>query len=185
MTRLKLNPKIVQTVVISHIHQDHLGGLEGFLMENSDVTVYIPATFPDSIRRMIRATGADLKNVARLTELAPNIFTTGPLRNGLNEQALVVDTEQGLVIMTGYAHPGIVRVVEAAHARRPSRPIALVMGGFRLLSTTPPILGESFRRSAVSAWKRSRHPIARATWPAAVSGSRMERASSKEGQEWF
>ena len=30
MTRLKLDPKAVQAVVISHIHQDHLGGLKGF-----------------------------------------------------------------------------------------------------------------------------------------------------------
>jgi 7,8-dihydropterin-6-yl-methyl-4-(beta-D-ribofuranosyl)aminobenzene 5'-phosphate synthase len=152
MTRIKLDPKAIQAVVISHIHQDHLGGLEGFLAANGDVTVYIPAAFPDSVRRMIRATGAGLRDVTRPTDLAPDIFTIGPLGNGLDEQALVVETEEGLVIITGCAHPGIVRIVEAAHAHRSGQPIALVMGGFHLKSASASEIAriiQAFRRLGV------------------------------------
>lgn len=153
MTRMELDPKAFRAIVISHIHQDHLGGLEGFLAENGDVTVYVPASFPGSVRHMIRAAGAEVTDVGASTEVAPDIFTTGPLGDGVDEQALVVDTDEGLVIVTGCAHPGIVRIVEAARAQRPGRPIALVMGGFHLLSASrADVAGiiEAFRRLGVN-----------------------------------
>lgn len=134
MRRMKLNPQAVQAVVISHAHGDHLGGLKGFLTENSNATAHIPASFPDSVRQMIHAAGAEHKNVTDAGEIVSGIYTTGLLGNGLEEQALVVDASDGLIIITGCAHPGIVRIVKAAHEQRPDRPIALVMGGFHLRS---------------------------------------------------
>jgi len=134
MRQMKLNPQAIQAVVISHVHGDHLGGLKGFLTENRNATAHIPAAFPDSVRQMIHAAGAEHKNVTDAGEIVSGVYTTGPLDNGLEEQALVVDASDGLVVMTGCAHPGIVRIVKAAHEQRPNRPIALVMGGFHLLS---------------------------------------------------
>jgi hypothetical protein len=124
MSQMNFDPEVIQAVVISHVHRDHLGGLEGFLAANRDVMVYIPASFPDAIRRMIRGAGADFTDITGPTEVAPDIITTGPLGDGLDEQALVVDTDEGLVVITGCAHPGIVRIVELAHTLRPGRPIA-------------------------------------------------------------
>jgi len=37
MKKLGIDPKSIDKVVISHIHGDHLGGLEGFLKENNKV----------------------------------------------------------------------------------------------------------------------------------------------------
>jgi len=47
------------------------------------------------------------------------------------EQALVIQTEQGLVIITGCAHPGIVAIIEQAQSLF-GEPMHLVMGGFHL-----------------------------------------------------
>ena len=36
MKKLDINPKDIDTVVISHNHWDHTGGLQGFLKENGN-----------------------------------------------------------------------------------------------------------------------------------------------------
>ena len=45
------------------------------------------------------------------------------------EQALVLHTEDGLVVVTGCAHPGIASIVECAKEML-DRPVDLVCGGF-------------------------------------------------------
>jgi 7,8-dihydropterin-6-yl-methyl-4-(beta-D-ribofuranosyl)aminobenzene 5'-phosphate synthase len=152
MRQMKIDPKGVHAVVISHIHGDHLDGLQGLLAQNSEVRAFIPAAFPDSVRNMIRATGADFVDVTGPIEVIPGVSATGPLGDGLDEQALVVETNAGLVVMTGCAHPGIVHVVKEAHDQRLGQPIALVMGGFHLLSAdAADVAGiiDSFRRLGV------------------------------------
>jgi 7,8-dihydropterin-6-yl-methyl-4-(beta-D-ribofuranosyl)aminobenzene 5'-phosphate synthase len=69
----------------------------------------------------------------------------GPLGTSLQEQALVVETGKGLVVITGCAHPGIVSIVKKARAMRPNAGVALVMGGFHLLSASPRQIDEIVR----------------------------------------
>jgi 7,8-dihydropterin-6-yl-methyl-4-(beta-D-ribofuranosyl)aminobenzene 5'-phosphate synthase len=47
------------------------------------------------------------------------------------EQALIVETPSGLVVLTGCAHPGVVEIARAAQAYR-GRDLQLLMGGFHL-----------------------------------------------------
>ena len=47
------------------------------------------------------------------------------------EQALVIQTEQGLVVITGCAHPGIVAILEQAQSLF-EESVYMVMGGFHL-----------------------------------------------------
>ena len=42
MKKLGINPSSIKKVVISHVHTDHIEGLEGFLDKNSNITVFIP-----------------------------------------------------------------------------------------------------------------------------------------------
>ena len=59
----------------------------------------------------------------------------------LVEQALVARTQQGLVIVTGCAHPGVDRMV--AQAKRGGRDeILLVVGGFHLGGASRRRMGE-------------------------------------------
>ena len=48
--------------------------------------------------------------------------------------AALLQTEAGTVVITGCAHPGIVKIVETAKTVLPDDNVALVMVGFRLLN---------------------------------------------------
>jgi 7,8-dihydropterin-6-yl-methyl-4-(beta-D-ribofuranosyl)aminobenzene 5'-phosphate synthase len=132
MAKLKIKPADIHKIVISHVHTDHLGGLKEFLKVNNNVEVYIPASFPDSVRQSITASGARYRNVTGPLQIDKGVFTTGEMGTSPIEQSLVVNTSQGLVVVTGCAHPGIARIVKRAKEVVPNRPVALVMGGFHL-----------------------------------------------------
>jgi 7,8-dihydropterin-6-yl-methyl-4-(beta-D-ribofuranosyl)aminobenzene 5'-phosphate synthase len=55
---------------------------------------------------------------------------------GIQEQALVLHTSLGLILITGCAHPGILKMTERAQSIF-DEPIYLVMGGFHLRSKSP------------------------------------------------
>ncbi len=68
-------------------------------------------------------------------EIRPRIHTTGEVGRGIVEQGLAVETSEGLVVVTGCAHPGVVEMVRAAKAIAKGE-VALVMGGFHLGSAS-------------------------------------------------
>ena len=53
----------------------------------------------------------------------------------IKEQSLLVDSPQGMVVVTGCSHPGIVSILERAKTVL-DRPIHLVFGGFHLMQHT-------------------------------------------------
>ncbi len=128
---LGIDPKTIEMVFVSHIHGDHVGGLRGFLRENPDVTVCAPASFPASFAEEVRRFGAALRQITEPEQLMPGVYTTGEMDGNIPEQSLVVSTEAGLVVVTGCAHPGLIRVVEQAK-RVAQGEIALAIGGFHL-----------------------------------------------------
>lgn len=121
----------VDAVVISHVHGDHVGGLAGFLEENHAVTVYLPQSFPGSIKDATRGAGAELVEVHGPVEICEHVHSTGELGNGIKEQSLAVETSRGLVVITGCAHPGIVDIVRRAKELTGEQ-VYLVVGGFHL-----------------------------------------------------
>ena len=60
MRKLKIDPAEIDAIVLSHIHGDHVGGLNGFLEENSRVIVFLPQSFPGSFKDMVRSFGAQV-----------------------------------------------------------------------------------------------------------------------------
>jgi 7,8-dihydropterin-6-yl-methyl-4-(beta-D-ribofuranosyl)aminobenzene 5'-phosphate synthase len=132
MTELQIDAGEVDIVVLSHIHGDHVGGLSGFLEENSAVTVYLPQSFPQSFKDEVKSLGAKVEEVYEAGELFSGVYTTGELGNGTKEQSLIVTTGKGLVIITGCAHPGVANIIRVAKDVVPDGRVYLVIGGFHL-----------------------------------------------------
>lgn len=145
MQALGVDPGNIESVVISHLHADHLGGLSALLAANPNVTLWIPSTFPESVRRDILTAGARYRDVSGPTRIAQGIHTTGGMGRAPKEQSLIVDTAEGIVVITGCAHAGIVNVVRAARNLFSDRPITLVMGGFHLLLASNDEVAETIR----------------------------------------
>jgi 7,8-dihydropterin-6-yl-methyl-4-(beta-D-ribofuranosyl)aminobenzene 5'-phosphate synthase len=131
MQRLGLDVEAVDAVVLSHIHGDHIGGLAAVLARNPDVTVYLPESFPASFRQEVTDFGAAVETVAGPRQLLQGVYSTGEMGWGVEEQALIVDARDGLVVVTGCAHPNVADMAERATTFR-GRKIALLIGGFHL-----------------------------------------------------
>jgi len=131
MEKLKIAPKEVNAVVLSHVHYDHIGGLSYFLKRNQDVTVYMPQSLPRSVKDTVRLAGARLVDVHKPIKICKDVYSTGELGSFIKEQSLIIKTTKGLIVITGCAHPGVVNIVKSAKEMLKSN-VYLVLGGFHL-----------------------------------------------------
>lgn len=139
MKKLGSNPQDVDAVFLSHIHGDHTRGLKTFLQQNPHVTVFMPASFPESFQESLRAPGLVLKSLNKPAKLFNKVYTSGEMGSWIKEHSLVINTPKGLVIITGCAHPGIVQIVKTIKNWLQTE-VYLVMGGFHLAGEPPPEL---------------------------------------------
>lgn len=130
MSALGLDPKAIDIVVLSHIHGDHTGGLMGLLATGARPLVYLPVSFPEQFKSNLRGL-VTVHEVNKAQEIVPGIYTTGEMGTDIREQGLVVETNQGLVVIAGCAHPGILAMVRQAQVIADAQ-IYLVVGGFHL-----------------------------------------------------
>ncbi len=131
MKKLEIDSEKIDLIVLSHIHGDHIGGLDGFLKTNPKVYVYLPKSFPTSLKRNIEKYGTKVVDVQKPMEICKGIYSTGELGTWIIEQSLIIHTNKGMVVITGCAHPGIVKIVEKAKNIIKDK-VLLVMGGFHL-----------------------------------------------------
>jgi 7,8-dihydropterin-6-yl-methyl-4-(beta-D-ribofuranosyl)aminobenzene 5'-phosphate synthase len=134
MAALHINPLEIESVVLSHNHSDHTGGLNALLATGVQPNVYLLPSFPPAFKQ-------PLSQMTTVIETTPDqailegIFTTGEMGGDIPEQAIAIEVEQGVVMLTGCAHPGIVAMIEHVKATS-GRPIYLVLGGFHLKDKT-------------------------------------------------
>jgi len=130
--RLGVDLSTIEAIVLSHIHGDHVNGLYSVLRTGISPTTYVPYTFPHMFKSYARSK-TEVVEVSDAVEIYPGIHLTGVLSGPPDEQALVVETGEGIVVVTGCSHPGIVRIVRRAKTLIDGD-VALVMGGFHLMS---------------------------------------------------
>ncbi len=121
----------IDVVVLSHVHGDHTGGLAGLLEKKCQIAVYVPKSVPTKFKENIQKCGAELIEVKEPLMICQDVYSTGQLGKLIKEQSLAIRTKAGLVVITGCAHPGILRMVDAATNSAEGN-ILLVMGGFHL-----------------------------------------------------
>ncbi len=151
MAILGIDPGDIDAVVISHVHHDHAGGMAGLLQVHSDVTVYLPTSFPDDLKEAVTGSGARLVQVAGPVEICRHVHSTGELGGSVKEQSLVIDMGKGLVVITGCAHPGVLNIVQQAKKQLQGE-VHLVLGGFHLSWTSSSKIqriAEDMRREGV------------------------------------
>ena len=127
-------------LVISHLHLDHVGGVEGQLRRTfrlgkaQEVPLSLPAYVPTDMTH----SRADVCVVDRAMVLGPGVAVLPPMTRMLfwmgkiAEQALVVNVRgRGLVVVTGCGHPEIERMLAAAE-QVVDAPVYAVIGGLHL-----------------------------------------------------
>jgi len=128
LAALAIDPHCIDRVVLSHYHGDHTGGSDSLLGVEGRRTVYVPRSFPSDFKARV-AQRAQVVEVSEPMVIADQIRTTGEIGAAIVEQSLIVETDQGLVLVTGCAHPGIVEIVRQA---KRYGDVYLVVGGLHL-----------------------------------------------------
>lgn len=188
---LGLDLGAVDTVILSHHHWDHTGGLvalrRNFLESNPAAIgqahvgegIFLPRSMdPEAMKRFANI-GPPQELLVKMSdireeyeamggsfivhdepyEIQPGVWITGPIpriheernwtkfnrieRDGAYEedtlpedQALVLDTVDGLVVIAGCGHSGIVNTLEYARKITGDKPVLAVIGGFHMMSLT-------------------------------------------------
>lgn len=104
---LGIDPRIIGTIVLSHEHWDHIGGIEALVPFVSDAKLYRLAK--QSLSENIHFIPAE--NTA---EIAKGVYTTGRLKGSVDEQSLVLESKKGLFVLVGCSHPGVEKILTVA-----------------------------------------------------------------------
>ena len=137
LKRMNIDTEKIDTVVISHDHWDHTGGLWEILKKRKGISVYALPNFSLEFKEEVKALEALLIERKDFSEIVKDVFITGEISGTYHErympeQALVVKTDKGITVITGCAHPGIIKILEKVKAKFPTEHFYMVLGGFHL-----------------------------------------------------
>ncbi|UCG86175.1 MAG: MBL fold metallo-hydrolase [Gemmatimonadota bacterium] len=132
LRKLEIAPNSISHAVFSHEHGDHMNGIYQLFPMNSSMAVYFLDSFQEAWFQKAQAVGMRPQRVTGPVEIVPGIYTTGIVEGPVSEQALIIETSKGLVVLTGCSHPGVAKIVEAAEKQRSQDSVRLVLGGFHM-----------------------------------------------------
>jgi 7,8-dihydropterin-6-yl-methyl-4-(beta-D-ribofuranosyl)aminobenzene 5'-phosphate synthase len=130
--KMGIDASTMDIIVFSHEHGDHTQGLPAFVKMKKDIPVLIPVSFSESFKKRMIGFGLDPVLVNKPAEICDNLYTSGEFAYQIPEQALVMNTRNGLVVMTGCSHPGIDDMLKEINSAF-NKNIYMVFGGFHLL----------------------------------------------------
>ncbi len=138
MKILKVDIDRIEAVVISHDHWDHQGGLWTLLRKKKGLTVYACPNFSTEFKGKVKKLNGNLVEAKKNIEISKSIFITGEIAGEykgeyMPEQALVVKTDKGISVITGCAHPGIIKILNRIKDVFLEENIYICLGGFHLM----------------------------------------------------
>jgi len=170
--RLDIPVKSIQSIVVSHGHYDHMGGLTEALDMTGPIDLYL---HPEALGKKFNRNGQDISSpmtdvtniqsltrdiiyTSKPTEITSDIHVTGEIpRNHaiedtggpfytdqqrmhsdslVDDQAVYIETSQGVVVLLGCGHSGVVNTLEYVKAVTGEKPIRGVIGGMHLLNAS-------------------------------------------------
>jgi 7,8-dihydropterin-6-yl-methyl-4-(beta-D-ribofuranosyl)aminobenzene 5'-phosphate synthase len=171
-SRLGVDLRTAEAIVLSHGHMDHSGGLAAALRAiGKPIPVHgHPDIFTDRYgkrvdrvtyaglpfkREALEGMGAVFELSPAFRQIGPGVYVTGevPRRNAFetgdahlfvkrngesvrdpftDDQSLVLETSEGLALVLGCCHAGLVNTLEHVQRQLPGRPIHTVIGGTHL-----------------------------------------------------
>jgi 7,8-dihydropterin-6-yl-methyl-4-(beta-D-ribofuranosyl)aminobenzene 5'-phosphate synthase len=178
--RMGVDCSRIERVFVSHLHNDHTGGLFDILAKCSKPALCMPVSYPrqkgesfgdqtdkeyaallDCLRPFVSA----LTQYRQPAHWGDSFYTTGVIDTLSYEQAMILPTPKGLIVITGCAHPGIVEIVKQAK-KAMNQDVYFVLGGFHLLPTDS---------TEVRAIARELRPLTKYIGPCHCTGETAER----------
>lgn len=129
---LEVDLNKIDLLVLSHYHRDHTGGMIPILEKNPAISVYTLPSFPSEINKVLKDNEVKIIPVSDESEICKHAYLTGEMGTNIKEQSLIIETPQGLVVITGCSHQGIVNIIEKAKKYR-QEDVYMAFGGFHLL----------------------------------------------------
>jgi 7,8-dihydropterin-6-yl-methyl-4-(beta-D-ribofuranosyl)aminobenzene 5'-phosphate synthase len=135
MEQMGIESSQIKKVVISHDHYDHQGGLKMLLEKEKGLPVYIGSRFSEDTRKMIEGSGGRMIRGNDWEEIAENVFLGEDIEFDykdiqMSERGIVIRTAEGVTLLTGCSHPGIIKMSEGVRDHFVGEEIYLIAGGF-------------------------------------------------------
>jgi len=173
--RMNVDLDCTDSIVISHGHYDHTGGLSHALSQAPHARLFLHSSalaarfacregkareidMPAGVREDVNARLSSVIWTKGPTEIAVGMFVTGPIprRSAFedtggpffldadgktpdpieDDQTMWIETRDGMVVLLGCAHAGVVNTLEFIRELTSRRPIRAILGGIHLGSAT-------------------------------------------------
>jgi len=131
----ELNVSSIDNIFISHGHWDHIGGLDSILELNPSVHIFVTSHISKNMIRDLNTLSNGVTVIDnKPTKILTDIYSTGTIGKE-SEQSIILDTDEGLIIIAGCAHSGIEKIAKTAQ-KFLNKKILLLLGGFHLHNKT-------------------------------------------------
>ena len=137
MDRMMVKAEDLEGIVISHDHWDHTSGLWELLRRKKGLKVYACPSISNEFKQCVKELGGELILADKYTKILKDVYVTGGIKGEhkgeeIYEQALIVKGDNGVSVITGCAHPGIVDMLKFAKRKARVKDLYMAFGGFHL-----------------------------------------------------